>query len=173
MTSLEVKKTIWFHDFLWDFLTSLFCTLFIDFSITLGWLKWFFWWRSLLGFFDTFLLSGVQLLFCFFPPNMRAGIRAAKRNTTFSALTVCFLSMNFLDVRKGIKWYGIRLDRGSLLQVGRPLFLVEIAHDVVVLQWRNWSFLPCRNKSSTSSRWTITEYDPIVLNKTFQFIRIF
>ena len=68
---------------------------------------------------------------------MRAGIRAAKRNTTFSALTVCFLSMNFLDVRKGIKWYGIRLDRGSLLQVGRPLFLVEIAHDVVVLQWRN------------------------------------
>ena len=68
---------------------------------------------------------------------MRAGIRAAKRNTTFSALTVSFLSMNFLDVRKGIKWYGIRLDRGSLLQVGRPLFLVEIAHDVVVLQWRN------------------------------------
>ena len=68
---------------------------------------------------------------------MRAGIRAAKRNTTFSALMVSFLSMNFLDVRKGIKWYGIRLDRGSLLQVGRPLFLVEIAHDVVVLQWRN------------------------------------
>ena len=68
---------------------------------------------------------------------MRAGIRAAKRNSTFSALMVCSLSMNFLDVHNEIKWRGIRLDRGSLLQVGRPLFLVEIAHDVVVLQWRN------------------------------------
>ena len=75
--------------------------------------------------------------FLFFPPNMRAGIRAAKKNSTFSALMVCFLSMNFLDVHNGIKWYGIRMDRGSLLQVELPLFLVEIAHDVVVLQWRN------------------------------------
>ena len=68
---------------------------------------------------------------------MRTGIRAAKRNSTFSALMVCFLSMNFLDVHNGIKWYGIRMDRGPLLQVELPLFLVEIAHDVVVLQWRN------------------------------------
>ena len=75
--------------------------------------------------------------FLFFPPNMRAGIRAAKKNSTFSALMVCFLSMNFLDVHNGIKWCGIRLDRGSLLQVGCLLFLVKIAHDVVVLQWRN------------------------------------
>ena len=110
--------------------------------------------------------------FLFFPLNMRAGIRAAKRNSTFSALMVCFLSMNFLDVHNGIKWCGIRLDRGSLLQVGCLLFLVKIAHDVVVLQWRNWSFLSCRNKSSTSSWWTITEYDLKALNKTFQFIRV-
>ena len=116
-----------------------------------------------------YLASGC---FLFFPPNMRAGIRAAKRNSTFSAWMVCFLSMNFLDVHNGIKWCGIRLDRGSLLQVGRPLFLVEIAHDVVVLQWRNWSFLSSRNKSSTSYRWIITEYDLIALNKTFQFIRV-
>ena len=39
--------------------------------------------------------------------------------------------MNFLDVHNGIKWCGIRLDRGSLLQVGCLLFLVKIAHDVV------------------------------------------
>ena len=63
---------------------------------------------------------------------MRTGIRAAKRNSTFSALMVCFLSMNFLDVHNGIKWYGISMDRGSLLQVELPLFPVEIAHDVVV-----------------------------------------
>ena len=84
---------------------------------------------ALLGFFDTFLLSGVRLLFCFF--------RRIGRNSTFFALMVCFLSMNFLDVHNGIKWCGIRLDRGSLLQVGCLLFLVKIAHDVVVLQWRN------------------------------------
>ena len=35
---------------------------------------------------------------------------------------------------KGMKWYEIRLD--SLLRVRQLLFLIEIAHDVVVLQWR-------------------------------------
>ena len=135
-------------------------------------------WNDVIGCKDNNLIFwhffGIRCpaTFLFFPPNTRAGIRAAKKNSTFSALMVCFLFMNFLDVHKGIKWYGIRLDRGSLLQVGRPLPLVEIAHDVVVLQWRNWGFLSLRNKSSTSSRFAITKCDLIALNKIFQFILV-
>ena len=75
--------------------------------------------------------------FCFFSPDMRAGIRAPKRKSTFLRRLVFFCRHDFLDVEKGIKWYEIKLDRGSLLQVGRVLFLVEITHDVTVLQWTN------------------------------------
>ena len=68
---------------------------------------------------------------------MRAEIRAPERKSTFLRRLVCFFRRNFLDVEKGIKWYEIKLDRGSLLQVRRVLFLVEITHDVTVLQWTN------------------------------------
>ena len=83
------------------------------------------------------LLTRFRLLFSFFFAGYESWNKSSWKEKYFFTSIGLFFRRNFLDVEKGIKWYEIKLDRGSLLQVRRVLFLVEIAHDVTVLQWTN------------------------------------
>lgn len=118
------------------------------------------------------LLTRFRLLFSFFFAGYESWNKSSWKEKYFFTSIGLFFRRNFLDVEKGIKWYEIKLDRGSLLQVRRVLFLVEIAHDVTVLQWTNLSFLSCRIKYTTSSWCAIIQYDLIVQNEIFQIIRV-